>query len=97
MYLQIMILLALGLAIVITIAVLIFYKKPKSKSSKKVLKKGDYVMLKKSFTQHYPGVPTNYALVIDELTSDEAIVVYMDLKNQVLRENISLKALTKAV
>lgn len=68
----------------------------KSRRRKSPLKKGDYVMLRKRFQAKFPGVPVTHALIIEQLDTGNATVVFMNLNNQVLKQVIPLYALAKA-
>lgn len=84
------------LVFVVTVIVIIVLVKFLRHKPKKPLRQGDYVMLREKYKHKYPGVPTDYAMVIEEITDDKAVVVFMTTKNQILKETIPLYALSRA-
>jgi hypothetical protein len=86
----------MGFIFVIAVIVIIVLIKFLRRKPKKPLKQGDYVMLREKYKDKYPGVPTDYAMVIEEIKDNKAVVVFMTIKNQILRETIAVHALSRA-
>lgn len=86
-----LVLLLLAILVVILIVHNLYKRKPK-----KPLRQGDYVMLKNRYKKDYPRVPTTHALVVEKLSGEQAVVVFMDIKNQILKETVPLYVLCKA-
>lgn len=87
----------IGGALFLSGALLLVSYKLLKKKPKKPLRAGDYVMFKPKYKIQFPGVPTSHALVIEKIENDQAIVVFMTTKNQILRETVPLYTLSKAV
>ncbi len=87
----------IGVGILVLAAMVFGLYKFLGKKPKKALRAGDYVMFKSKYKIQFPGVPTSHALVIEKIENDQAIVVFMTTKNQILREVVPLYTLSKAV
>lgn len=85
-----------GVGFVIFVIVIFVLYRFLRRKPKKPLKQGDYVMLREQYKSRFPEVPTTYALVIEEITNGNAVVVFMTTKNQILKETVPLSALSRA-
>ena len=85
-----------GVIFIVAVIVIIVLIRFLRRKPKKPLRQGDYVMLREKYKDHFPGVPTSYAMVIEEITEGKAVVVFMTVKNQILKETIPLYALSRA-
>jgi hypothetical protein len=88
--------LAIVVPILLLVSISVFFLFSRTRATKRPLKKGDYVMLRGRYKGSFPGVPTSHALVIERLQSNEATVVFMNTKNQILKEIIPIYALSRA-
>jgi hypothetical protein len=68
------------------------------RKKEKVVQAGDYVMLKAKYKASYPDVPTMFALKVEKIEEEKAVVIFIHSNNkQVCKEIIPLFALSKAV
>ena len=85
----------LGLGFILFTGVVFVGLKLLKQKPKKSLKVGDYVMLKSKYKNLFPQVPTSYALVIEKIIDNEAVVVYITL-TAISKETMPLYVLARA-
>lgn len=84
--------------VLVAAAVIIFLAIKFSTKKTHPLKAGDYAMLKSKYKTAYPNVPTMFALKIEQIDHDKAVVIFIHSNNkQVCKETLPVYALSKAV
>jgi hypothetical protein len=75
------------------VAGILGYKKLNKKKDK-ILKEGDYALLRHSYYQQYPRVPKNHAVTVDKIEGDMATIFFME-PSEIRKEQVKKEALRR--